>query len=188
MKLIVGLGNPGKKYEKTRHNMGFMAVDFYAAKKDLSFKSKFNGLYSELTIKGEKVIILKPQTFMNLSGECVSSFVNYFNIDINDILVIYDDRDFEVGSYKLKFGGSSAGHNGMQNIIDHLKTQNIKRLRLGISKNDIPLIDYVLQKLSEEDQKTINNMKDNICNIIDDFISMDFDSLMSKYNGIKDEE
>ena len=188
MKLIVGLGNPGKKYEFTRHNMGFMAIDFYATKKDLDFKKKFNGLYTEFTINNEKVILLKPQTYMNLSGECVLSFVNYFHIDINDILIIYDDRDFEVGSYKLKLGGSSAGHNGIQNIIDNLKTNKIKRLRLGISKNNIPLIDYVLQKLSDEDKNKISEMLVNVNNIIDDFAILDFNHLMSKYNGINNEE
>lgn len=188
MKLIVGLGNPGKQYALTRHNMGFMAVDFYAEKNSLDFKSKFNGLYCETIINNEKVIILKPQTFMNLSGECVSSFVNYFHIDINDILIIYDDRDFEVGSFKIKLGGSSAGHNGIQNIINNLKTDKIKRLRLGISKNNIPLIDYVLQKFSEEDLNKIKKMLPIICNIIDDFIKLDFEVLMTKYNGINNEE
>ena len=188
MKLIVGLGNPGKKYEYTRHNMGFMAIDFYAKKNNLIFKSKFNGLYSEQTINNEKVIFLKPQTFMNLSGECVLAFVNYFHIDINDILIIYDDRDFEVGEFKIKIGGSSAGHNGIQNIIDNLKTSQIKRLRLGISKNTIPLIDYVLQRFTDEDLNKINVMLNNVNNIIDDFVTKDFEVVMSKYNGIKNEK
>ena len=96
MKLIVGLGNPGKDYKYTRHNMGFMAIDFYASKNNLDFKKKFNGLYSELTINGEKVILVKPQTYMNLSGECVREFVNYFHIDLKDILIIHDDKDFDV--------------------------------------------------------------------------------------------
>jgi PTH1 family peptidyl-tRNA hydrolase len=132
MKLIVGLGNPGKKYENTRHNMGFMAIDFYAAKNNLEFKKKFNGLYSETIINGEKTIILKPQTYMNLSGDCVIEFVNYFKIDLDEILILYDDKDFEVGTFKIKKIGSSGGHNGMKSIMSRLKVQDIKRVRLGI--------------------------------------------------------
>ncbi len=188
MKLIVGLGNPGKKYENTRHNMGFMAIDFYAEKNNLDFKSKFNGLYAESIINGEKVYFLKPQTYMNLSGNCIIEFVNYFKIDIDDILVICDDKDFEVGTFKLKKFGSSAGHNGMQNIIECLNTDRFKRLRLGISKNDIPLIDYVLGKFSKEDIDKINKMLPTISDIIDDFITKDFEVVMTKYNGIKNEE
>ena len=187
MKLIVGLGNPGKNYINTRHNMGFMAIDFYAKKNNLSFKNKFNGLYSELLINGEKVILLKPQTFMNLSGECLREYVNYFHINIEDILIIYDDKDFDVGHFKIKKSGSSAGHNGVKNIVSNLKTENIKRIRLGISKNEIPLIDYVLQKFSDEDLKKIENMMPTISNIIDDFPKMDFELLMTKYNGINNE-
>ena len=107
MKLIVGLGNPGLKYENTRHNCGFMAIDFYAGKHNLSFKSKFNGLYSKQIINNETVIVLKPQTFMNLSGECVREFINYFDIDLDDVLIIHDDVDFEIGTFKVKVKGSS---------------------------------------------------------------------------------
>ena len=155
MKLVVGLGNPEKKYEFTRHNCGFRAIDYYASKNNLSFKSKFNGHYAETIVNNTKLILLKPQTYMNLSGESVIKFVNYYNINIEDILVIYDDVDFEVGKFKLRRGGSSGGHNGINNIIDLLKTQNISRLRMGISKNNIPLMDYVLGKFSsEENEKT----------------------------------
>ena len=187
MKLIVGLGNPGKEYEKTRHNMGFMAIDFYVQKNNLEYKKKFNGLYTENTINGEKIILLKPQTFMNLSGECVFEFVNYFKIDIEDILIIYDDKDFEVGTFKIKRNGSSGGHNGMNNIINHLKTSDIKRIRIGISKNEIPLIDYVLQKMAKEDLEKTNSLLPTISNIIDDFTILDFEQLMSKYNGESNE-
>ena len=187
MKLIVGLGNPGKEYMNTRHNMGFMAIDFYATKNNLEFKKKFNGLYAETTINGEKVILLKPQTFMNLSGDCIIEFVNYYKIDLEDILILYDDKDFEVGKFKIKRLGSSGGHNGMKNIMSHLKTEKINRVRIGISKNEIPLIDYVLQKMGKEDLEKINSLLPTICNIIDDFVILDFDSLMSKYNGDHDE-
>ena len=187
MKLIVGLGNPGKKYEKTRHNCGFMAIDCYAKENNLQFKEKFNGLYSEQLINNQKVIFLKPQTFMNSSGDCVSKFVNYYNIDIEDILIIYDDINFDVGTYKIRRKGSAGGHNGLNNIIQNLKTEDIKRIKIGISKNTIPLIDYVLQKFSEEDYNKINNILKDVNHIIDDFISHDIDYLMEKYNGMKDE-
>ena len=188
MKLIVGLGNPGLKYKKTRHNVGFMAIDFYALKNNLSFKSKYKGLYAEHTINGEKVIILKPQTYMNLSGDCVYEFVNYYNVDLTDILIIYDDVDFEVGTFKIKKGGSSAGHNGIKNIIKMLKTEDIARVRIGISKNTIPLIDYVLQKFDKNDLEKVNSILPCISDVIDDFVSLDIERLMSKYNGINNEE
>ena len=169
MKLVVGLGNPEKKYEFTRHNCGFRAIDYYASKNNLSFKSKFNGHYAETIVNNTKLILLKPQTYMNLSGESVIKFVNYYNINIEDILVIYDDVDFEVGKFKLRRGGSSGGHNGINNIIDLLKTQNISRLRMGISKNNIPLMDYVLGKFSSEENEKIESILPVISNIINDF-------------------
>ena len=184
MKLIVGLGNPGKKYEKTRHNCGFMAIDYYAQKNNLSFKNGKSGDYSEFTINNEKVILLKPQTYMNLSGECVLKFVKYYNINIDDIFVIYDDIDFELGTFKIKKGGSSGGHNGINNIINNLKTENIKRIRIGISKNEIPLEDYVLKKFSNSEMEKINKILPIISNVIDDITICDIDELMRKYNGI----
>ena len=187
MKLIVGLGNPGKQYEKTRHNTGFMAIDFYAAKNNLEFKSKFNGLYAEQIINNEKVLFLKPQTFMNNSGECVIKFVNYFNIDIEDILVIYDDVDFEVGTFRIRRNGTGGRHNGIKNVIQNLKTENIKRVRIGISKNEIPLMDYVLSKFSKEDMEKLESILPTIAEIIYDFPSMSIDDLMQKYNRNKNE-
>jgi len=182
MKLIVGLGNPGKKYEKTRHNIGFMAIDFYATKNNLIFKNKFNGLFAEQTINNEKVIFLKPQTFMNLSGTCVREFVNFYNIELDDILIIYDDYNFDVGTFRIRRDGSAGGHNGIKNIIENLKSENIKRIRIGISKNTIPLEDYVLQKMSLEEQKNINNLLPEISDIINDFCYLTIDELMQKYN------
>ena len=182
MKIIVGLGNPGKKYEKTRHNCGFMAIDFYAAKNNLEFKNKFNGLYTEQIINNEKVILLKPQTYMNLSGNSVREFVNFFNINVDDILVIYDDYNFEVGTFRIRRDGSDGGHNGIKSIIENLKNDNIKRVRIGISKNTIPLEDYVLQRFSDEDYKKVNDLLPTIADIINDFCYLTIDELMQKYN------
>ena len=119
---------------------------------------------------------------MNLSGNSVIKFFNFYNMDINDVLVIYDDVDFEVGTFKLRRGGSSAGHNGIKSIINVLKTENIYRIRMGISKNNIPLEDYVLSKFSDEENKKINDVLDVISSVIDDFASNDIDKLMEKYN------
>ncbi len=182
MKLVVGLGNPGKKYEKTRHNCGFRAIDFYAAKKNLLFKEKFDSLYSEIIINNEKVILIKPQTYMNLSGIAVRKFVDYYNLELKDLLIIHDDVDFDIGTFKIKRNGSSAGHNGIKNIIDNFKTEEIQRIRIGISKNEIPLMDYVLGKFSDEENKLIDSILPTIAEIIDDFSVDDIDKLMEKFN------
>ena len=182
MKLVVGLGNPGKEYENTRHNCGFKAIDFYAKKNNLTFKEKYNSLYTENIVNNEKIILVKPQTFMNLSGNAVRKFVDFYNIELSDILIIYDDKDFEVGKFKIKRNGSSAGHNGIKNIIDNLKTEEIQRVRIGISKKNVPLINYVLGKINKEELEKINSILPIISNIIDDFSIYNIDKLMEKYN------
>lgn len=182
MKLIVGLGNPGNEYEKTRHNVGFMAIDKYCLKEGLSFKKKFSGLYINTKIDEEEVIFLKPQLYMNLSGEIVKKFADFFKIPNEDILVIHDDMDFNVGTLKLKSDGSSAGHNGIKNIINNLHTEKFKRLRIGISKNENNTIEYVLGKFSKEELKQMNVIFDKVELIIRDYTKIKFDLLMNKYN------
>ena len=184
MKLIVGLGNPGIEYENTRHNMGFVFIDNFADKLDVKIdKKKFNGLYGETTINKEKVILLKPLSYMNLSGEVVAKYVNYFKINIDDILIINDDMDLEVGKIRLRPSGSSAGHNGLKNIALNLGSENYKRLKIGISKNKlIDTKDYVLGKLSREEKETIDSLKPTINDLLEDYLTMDFDKLMCKYN------
>ena len=148
MKLIVGLGNPGKEYEKTRHNTGFMALDSFAQKNGVVIdKKKYNGLYADATINGEKIILLKPQTFMNLSGECVRKYVDYFKIKVEDILVINDDLDLEVGRLRLRRNGDSAGHNGLKNIELNLGTKDFKRLKIGIYNYELWTMDYELTQI-----------------------------------------
>lgn len=183
MKLIVGLGNPGKQYEKTRHNIGFLVVDNYAKKNNLVFSSKLDGLYAETLISNEKIILLKPQKFINLSGEVVKKYVDYFKIKLENILIINDDLDIELGKYKLKENGSSGGHNGLKNIELSLNTDQYKRLKIGISNNkSIETKDYVLGKISLEEQDVINKIVDISESIINDFIMLDFNKLMNKYN------
>ena len=133
MKLIVGLGNPGKEYENTRHNCGFKAIDAYAEMAQVDFnREDFKGTYAKFKLDDEDIILFKPLTFMNLSGEAVQAIVSFFKIPTEDIVVIYDDMAIKPGEIRLRLFGSSGGHNGIQNIINCLGTQNIKRIRIGI--------------------------------------------------------
>lgn len=184
MKLIVGLGNPGKEYENTRHNIGFMIIDSYLKEKNLKLdKEKFNGFLLKTKINNEEVIFLKPQTFMNLSGSCVSSVSKFYKISSSDILIIHDDLDLEIGKIKLKEKSSSGGHNGIKDIENKLGTNNYKRLKIGISNNkNYDTKDYVLGKFSNEEKKILEKSTDVCLNIIDDFFKYNFDILMGKYN------
>lgn len=183
MKLIVGLGNPGDEYKNTRHNVGFMVLDSWMNYHNYIFdKNKFNGEYSLIKYNNEDVIILKPLSFMNLSGTVVLAFVNYFKIDIDDILVIYDDKDIELGSVKLKKNGSCGGHNGIRNIIDNLKTDKFKRLKVGLSKNNTDMVSFVLGKFSNVEKCKLDDVLKETNNIIDDYFTLTFDNLMNKYN------
>lgn len=184
MKLIVGLGNPGKEYENTRHNIGFLALDEAARKFNVSFnKSKYNGEYCDFILNGEKIIMLKPGKYMNLSGEVVRDYVNFFKIDINDILIICDDLDTNVGTYRLRYKGSSGGHNGLKNIENHLGTSEYKRMKVGISNNKLmDTKDYVLGKFTSEELEKVNPILKNVPNIIEDFTKISFDRLMNKYH------
>ena len=184
MKLIVGLGNPGKEYEKTRHNIGFMAINNFLKENNLDLnKTKFNGKYTETNIKGEKVILLEPQKYMNLSGEVIRDFVKFYKIDIKDILIISDDLDMECGKIRLREKGSSGGHNGLKNIELHLNTNEYKRLKIGVGNNKmVETKDYVLGKFSKDDFEKIENSIKLSKDIIEDFVDDDFISLMSKYN------
>lgn len=182
MKLIVGLGNKGNEYNNTRHNVGFMVVDNYINKNNLALKSKLDGLYAETIINGEKVIFLKPQNYINLSGDVINKYIKYFKIDIKDILVIHDDMDLEIGTFKIRYKGGSAGHNGLKNIEANLKTNEYKRIKIGISKNNIDKVDYVLGKFSSTELSKLNKVIDITYNIIEDFVSLSFENLMNKYN------
>ena len=181
MKLIVGLGNPGKQYENTRHNIGFMVLDNYL--KNEKWGNKFNAMYVEKNINGEKVLFVKPLTFMNNSGNAVGEFVRYFDILASDILVIQDDLDLAVGNYKLKVHSSSGGHNGIKSIISCLGNQDFPRLKVGIgSVNKDQVIDYVLGKFNKIELETINNLMPTFVKIIDSFINDGIDKTMNVYN------
>ncbi len=181
MKLIVGLGNPDKEYDKTRHNVGFMVIDNYLG--SVNWSNKFNALYCEKVINGEKIIFVKPLTYMNNSGNAVGEFVRYFNIDNKDILVIQDDLDLNVGDYKLKMHSSSGGHNGIKSIIASLGNQDFPRLKVGIGsvKKD-EVIDYVLGKFSKSELKVLNELFNTFDKIINSFINEGIDKTMNVYN------
>lgn len=184
MKLIVGLGNPGNEYDDTRHNTGFMALDNYCKKNFIDInKQKFDGLYGEKVINNEKVIFLKPQSYMNLSGNVIYKYAEYFKIPIENILIIHDDMDLEVGIFKIRYKGGSAGHNGLKNIEANFKTNEYKRIKIGISKNkDINIVDYVLGKFSKADLEKMSDLFLIINNVLDDYFNLTFENLMNKYN------
>ncbi|MDD2434625.1 MAG: aminoacyl-tRNA hydrolase [Bacilli bacterium] len=183
MKLIIGLGNPGKEYQDTRHNMGFLMLDKMVENLNLDFKLKNGGKYSDTIINGEKVVFLKPQQFINLSGQVIKKYMDYYKIDTEDILVIHDDLDLEVGTFKLRVKGGSAGHNGLKDIERCLNTKNYKRLKIGISNNkNIDTKDYVIGKYSKTEKKLLDEVLKLGPNILKDFLELSFDNLMNKYN------
>lgn len=180
MKLVVGLGNPGNEYEKTRHNIGFMVLNRFIDSE--KWCSKFNGLYVTKVINGEKVIFLKPQSFMNLSGGVVRKFVDYFDIKVEDILVIQDDLDLEIAKPRIKLDSGAGGHNGIKDIIANLNTQRFLRLKIGISNSNGDTKDYVLSSFSKKEMEELDKNMQIYHNIIADFIDKDVRYLMNKYN------
>ena len=186
MKLIIGLGNPGVQYENTRHNAGFMALDHYASKNNIEFSmvSKLKGMIAQVNYNGNKAILLKPMTYMNLSGESVQLVCSYYKIDIEDIIVFSDDLDSHLGRIRLRAKGSCGGHNGHRNIALHLNTEEYKRVKIGIDRSPvIPVIDWVLKKFTKEELDEINKSFEITDNIIDDFIrGVDFYKISSLYS------
>ncbi len=183
MKLIVGLGNPGKKYEKTRHNMGFMVVDLLSDISQIDVdKEIFNGLMGRGKIFDEDVLLFKPTTFMNLSGTAVQQVIHFFKIDINDVIIVFDDMALPVGTIRLRMSGSSGGQKGMQNIIDMLGTENIKRIRVGIGEPEYDSIDYVLSRPSKDEQVLLDQAINNAVEAIKETLKTSFDRAMSKFN------
>lgn len=183
MKLIVGLGNPGKKYEKTRHNTGFDTIEKLADSLGLSIdKEDFKGEYCRGKYIGNDLILLKPLTFMNLSGESVSLVVSYFKINPNEIFVIYDDMDFEPGKLKIKESGSAAGHNGIKSIISCLGTDKFIHVRIGIGKPTYDSIDYVLGKPDKEEKKLIEEAQAKAVEAIKVALKENTSKAMSLYN------
>jgi PTH1 family peptidyl-tRNA hydrolase len=184
MKLFIGLGNPGTKYQFTRHNVGFMAIDHFISKQGLSGeKEAFKGQLIKFKYKGEDAIVLKPQTFMNLSGESVRAVMDFYKINIEDIIVIYDDLDLPVGKVRIRENGGPGGHNGMKSIIAHLGSDKFKRIRVGIGKNPLfDTADYVLGRFSDEELVTIKESLKKINDILIASMQLEFNKVMTKYN------
>ncbi|WP_428910334.1 aminoacyl-tRNA hydrolase [Niallia sp. Krafla_26] len=185
MKLIVGLGNPGKQYEHTRHNIGFEVVDALAEKLDISLdQAKFKGIFGYRTIEGEKVFLLKPLTYMNLSGESISALMNYYQMDVEDLVVIYDDLDLPVGKIRLRQKGSAGGHNGIKSIISHLGTSDFNRIRVGINRpsNGMPIVDYVLGRFQQEEMEQVQIAVVKSVDACEEWIKKPFIQVMNIYN------
>lgn len=185
MKIIAGLGNPGQKYDKTKHNTGFMTMDHYLDEKDLSLdKDKFEGHWTKQKINGEDVILLEPQTYMNESGRSVSQVANFFKVDPEDILIIQDDMDMPIGKIRIRANGKSGGHNGIKSIIRDLGTEKFNRLKIGIRHpKNATVVSWVLTPFNDEQQKLMDDAFDTSVKIIDDFIAgRDSQYLMNKYN------
>ncbi|WP_438340538.1 aminoacyl-tRNA hydrolase [Mycoplasma sp. 125] len=179
MKLIVGLGNPGVEYERTRHNVGFMVIDKLAEKLECPLKEKkFNGIF----YKDSEIILAKPLTYMNNSGEFIKAICDYFEIMIDDIIVVYDDMDTELGKVAIRQSGSSGGHNGIKSIINHLGTQDFKRLKVGIGRKE-NAINFVLGKFSYSDSLVIEKVIDAASDALIQFISNDIRYVMNNYSG-----
>ena len=186
MYLIVGLGNPGREYAGTRHNVGFDTIDYLAYKNQVKLnKLKFNAVFGEYNFNGEKVIIFKPTTYMNLSGNAVGEAVRFYKIPEDNIIVIYDDIDIGLGALRIRPHGSSGTHNGMKSVIYQLQTDNFKRIRIGVGKNTNPnmsLADYVLEKFPEDQRKIVIETIKNAGDAAEEIISVGLNRAMEKYN------
>lgn len=181
MKLIVGLGNPDKKYNHTRHNIGFWVLDNFLG--SVTWQEKFSSLYFENVVNSEKIIYLKPQTYMNESGLALREVCNYFNIKPEDILVVHDDLDMAFGKIKIKLSGSSGGHNGIKSIIDNIKSEDFYHFKLGVSSDkNLDAKTFVLKKFSFKEQLVLKQNLKKYCDIIDLFIKNDILVAMNKYN------
>ncbi|HDR8243225.1 TPA: aminoacyl-tRNA hydrolase [Bacillus cereus] len=186
MKLIVGLGNPGREYELTRHNIGFMAIDELAKRWNISLnEQKFKGVFGAGFVNGEKVILLKPLTYMNLSGESIRLLMDYYKIDVEDFVVMYDDLDIPVGKLRLRMKGSAGGHNGVKSMISHLGTQEFQRIRMGIDrpKNGMKVVDYVLGRFTSEEIPDVNHSIEKAADACEEWLNKPFLQIMNTFNS-----
>ena len=191
MYLIVGLGNPGKQYEATRHNMGFDAIDYLIEKYNIPQAGvKFNAMYGKGVIGGEKVILMKPLSFMNLSGGPVQEMANYFKIDPEtEMVVIYDDIDLEPGQIRIRKQGSAGGHNGIKDIIRRLGTEKFLRIKVGVGAKPKgwDLADHVLSRFADSDRRLVDEAIENAGDAVEKILSQGPDAAMNEYNRKKPE-
>jgi len=183
MYLIVGLGNPEPEYSNTRHNMGFDVLNNLSKKNKIEIcKRKFNALYGMGEIADKKVILLKPQTYMNESGISIIEAKKFYKIQDENIIVIYDDVDIEVGKIRLREQGSANTHNGMKSVIRHLGTKEFARVRVGIGKNDKDIVDYVLEQISKFDRIEIDKGIEKAALAVEEILKTNMQTAMNKYN------
>lgn len=185
MKCVIGLGNPGKKYEKTRHNIGFIVIDELTRRHNASLDEvKFKSTYSVTTVAGQKVMFIKPQTFMNLSGEAVRPLIEYYKIKVEDIVVIYDDLDLPVGKIRMREKGGHGGHNGIRSLIQHLGTKEFKRIRIGVGRPTTAqaIADYVLKPFAKKEQEDMKITVQESADACDMWLNKPYVDVMNTYN------
>jgi PTH1 family peptidyl-tRNA hydrolase len=185
MSWIVGLGNPGTEYESTRHNAGFFVIDELARRWNAgSYQNKCKAHIAEARVQGERVMLIKPMTYMNLSGETVRAFMDYFKVKLEDAVVVYDDLDTEVGRIRLRYQGSAGGHNGIKSIIQHTGTQTFNRVRMGISRPrpGMSVADYVLSGFAKAEMPAVRQMVMDAADAIEFSLSHPFEQTMAKFN------
>lgn len=187
MYIIAGLGNPGRNYTGTRHNMGFEALDSVAAKYDITLKKeRFNALYGEGMIEGERVVLVKPQTFMNLSGEAIRGFKEWYKVETTQIIIIYDDISLPIGKLRIRAKGSAGGHNGIKSIIYQLNTDVFPRIKIGVGGPENPkmdLADYVLGRFNRNEIETLIPVAIKTADAVGEIIKSGVERAMSAYNG-----
>lgn len=184
MYLIVGLGNPGAEYRNTRHNIGFNAIDYLGEKYNIEInRKKFKGEYGEGRISGEKVILLKPTTYMNLSGESIREIVDFYKISNEQVIVIYDDISLEVGRVRIRGKGSAGGHNGIKSIVAHLNSDVFPRIKIGVGQPKGDLVSHVLGKFSQEEMEKLQKVIEVSALATEEIIKNDEVEAMNKYNS-----
>lgn len=187
MKLIAGLGNPGAEYENTRHNIGFDVIDRISGKHNIAVKSmEKHGLVGKGMIGSEKVILVKPQTFMNLSGVCVAGLADYYSLDISDVLIIYDDVSLDIGKIRIRPNGSAGGHNGIKNLINELGTQDFQRIRVGVGKKPMhyDLADWVLGHFKKDEREIMYKSVGLAAEAVESILDRGIGFAMNMYNGL----
>ena len=185
MKMLVGLGNPTEEYAKTRHNVGFWLVDKVAEKLGISFQGEEKGLVAKAKIGADTVLIVKPMTYMNKSGECVGQLARYYKVDISDIVVCYDDMDLPVGLVRIRPKGSPGGHNGLKSLVQHLGGEAFPRIRIGIGRPNADVIDYVLGEFNADDKAKVEAAIDYLLPAAHCIFTDGIDMAMNKYNPKK---
>ncbi|TBX07103.1 aminoacyl-tRNA hydrolase [Clostridium perfringens] len=185
MILIVGLGNPGKQYEQTRHNIGFDVIDYMANKYNIDVnREKFKGICGEGFIENKKVILLKPLTYMNLSGESIRELVNFYKLEDDEIIVVYDDISLDIGRLRIREKGSAGGHNGIKSIIQNLGGDKFPRVKVGVGQPKDNLVNHVLGKFSKEDREHIEKVIPVVSDAIVEIVKNDAKESMNKFNGV----